>query len=265
MARLPTAIDVGEPRGARLSGAGVRPTDMGLSDLAQGLDQVGQAYFKHNDEEAQKKLQAAQAGYEGEFAQRAAGYDGQEPGFANAETARFDAYFKPVVNDPNLSDGLRFAMQKRLDDLKLRAGQRAIGIEAEKRGGVISEQRAALSAQNISVGLTKFQEVYGAAYKQLTDNYDGSTQDLAKQAGDQADIAMAAALDTVPEADRPAFQARMAALRPGLMAQAWTHEQTATQAYVVNKVKEAQGTTTNMVIGNPDAYSLASATSDELL
>lgn len=265
MARLPTTVDVGEPRGARASGATIRPTDFGLDDIAGAVEQAGQAFAVRDDRKAEKLLQEKQAGYETGFAERAAGYDGSEPGFANHEAGQFDAYFKPIAEDPNIPDGVRFALKRRLDDYRGKAGQRAIGTEAQARAEIIRGQREAQSAQNISVGLTEFQAAYSKSFEGLTNEYDGSTRDFADQAGRLATEAETAALEKVPEKDRPAFQARLAGLKPGLQAQAFAYEQNKHQAYVVEAVKTARANTTNSVIGNPEAYGLAFSMSDELL
>lgn len=265
MARLPGVLDIGDPRGARPSGASVRPTDFALGDLGEAVAQAGQAYLAVADQKAERALLPAQAGYEGEAAQRSAAYDGREPGYANAETAHFDAYFKPITEDPKLSDVQRFALRKRLDVYRQQAGARAVGVEAEKRGGVVAEHRAAMSAQNLSDGMSAFQDLYHKGMKDLSDSYDGSTQDYTRRAGQVADDAMAMALETVPDADHDTFKARVAGVKTNLQGQAQAVEDQRQQAYVVDKVKSAQGRNISTIIGNPDAFSLASSLADEVV
>ncbi|ODT88105.1 glycosyl hydrolase 108 family protein [Phenylobacterium sp. SCN 70-31] len=265
MARLPQSLDIGPARGARSSIPGVGQTDLGLGDLAEGLEAVSRAVGERDSRRAATLLQTAQAGYESGFAQRAAGYDGREPGFANFETSHFDAWAKGLTEDPKLGDGVRLALKRQLDDYRADAGRRAIGVEAKARGEIIADQRRAQSAQNISLGLTGFQASYGAGYQALADGYDGSTRDFTTRAAALFDEQAQAAAEAVPEADRPDFLARLAGLRPGLQAQAFEQEQRAAQAYLVESVKAARATTVNAVLGNPEAYALASSTSEELL
>lgn len=265
MARLPGVIDVGTARGARPSGETVRPTDFALGELAGAVEDVGQAIAVRDDRAAEKRLEAARAQYETDLGERAAGYDGREPGFANEETSHFETYFKTVVDDPELSSGQRFALTKRLDKYRAQAADQARNIEGSRRAGVMAEQRAEVKAQNLNLGVASFQQLYGEAARELQDSYDGSTLDFTTRIGQAADDAMTLAMETVPEDDREAFQTRALGLKAQLMNQAGAYEANKHQAYLVDKVKTAQATTVNMVIGNPDAYGLAFATAGEVL
>ncbi|PZQ57976.1 MAG: hypothetical protein DI570_18920 [Phenylobacterium zucineum] len=265
MAKLPTALDVGVAQGARPSGRTADLDFSGFDDIGQGIAALGEAAEQRNDRQAQKVLTARAAEYETAAAERATQYDGRDPGFANAETGHFDDWAKGLTEDASLSDGVRGALKRRMDDMRARAGNRAIGVEAQKRADILNEQRAAQRAQNLSVGITEFQSRYSTALETLQNDYDGSTRDFATRAGQAADTAAAEVLDLVPETDRADFQARMAGLRPSLQAQALEYEQKRSQAYIVDKVNVARANTTNTVIGNPDAFGLAFSTSEELL
>lgn len=265
MARLPTAVDIPAPRGARPSGRGMQPTDFGLDDLAGAVARLGQAQMERDDRKAQDLLRGAQGEYETGYAERAAAYDGREPGFANAETGHFALWAQGLLERPDVGSGVRYALKQRLDAYQAQAGQRAIGAEADRRASIITEQKQAQTAQNVSKGLTDFNKAYGDAYQALESDYDGSTSDFADRAGKAADEAAAAALANVPEADRAVFQTRMSALKPGLVAQALEYQQKRQNAYLVDGVKAARAGTINTVLGNPAAYDLAIAAAPEMI
>lgn len=265
MARLPGVLDVGAPRGARASGRTADVDFSGLQDIAQGIEAVGEAFARRDDRKAEKIIREKQAEYETGFAERSAAYDGAEPGYANAEAGHFETWAKSLTEAEGVSGGVRYALKRRLDDMRGKAAQRAIGVEAQTRGEIIAEQRRAVKAANISGGVLEFQDLYSQAYEALTNEYDGSSRDFADRAGKLADEAMAKALENVAEADRPDFQARIAGMRPSLQAQALAYEQNKSQAYVVDKVKTARERTLNSVIGNPEAFALADANAEALL
>lgn len=265
MARLPGVLDVGAPRGARASGRTADVDFSGLQDIAQGIEAVGKAFAVRDDRKAEKIIREKQAEYETGFAERSAAYDGAEPGYANAEAGHFETWAKSLTEAEGVSGGVRYALKRRLDDMRGKAAQRAIGVEAQTRAEIIAEQRRGIKEQNLSNGFTTFQSGFMKSLETLDGEYDGSTRDYADRVGALFDEHAKAGLEAVPEADRGDLQARLAGLRPTIQAQAFEREQKKAQKYLVDKVKQARTANLNAVIGMPDAFGLAFANAPEML
>jgi hypothetical protein len=174
MARLPDSLDVGAPRGARLSGDTVRPTDFGLGDVAGAVEQVGQALATRDDRDAEKIIRNAQGPVETRFAELAAGYDGRESGFANKALASFENHFTAVTEDTSYSEGVRSAVRRRLDDYRADFGRRAIGVESQRRAGIVAEQVKVKEEARLGDVAIGFNTAFSAKYQARVDSFDGS-------------------------------------------------------------------------------------------
>jgi hypothetical protein len=264
MARLPTVLDQGSTRGATPSTNVARPVTGALQDLAQGISTVGKALEVVDDKQAKKILLAEQATFEPTLAESAARYDGRQSGFAAQATEAFDQHFKGVMEREDIPGGVRLALRRQVDAYKADVGGRAIGIESEKRAGVIAGQEQVKQAQAVGAGFAVFQKNYGEAYQSLYDNYDGSERNLVTGAERTFEAARQAALEATPEAQRPALEIRLAAQRPQILAQAMEAQDQGHTAYVASKVKETGEATLNSVLTNPAGYAMAAGNAEDL-
>lgn len=264
MARLPDSIDQGSVRAAAPSTNVARPVAGGLEDLAQGISTVGKALAVVDDKKAGQLLLEEQAKFEPVLAESAARYDGQQSGFASQATAAFDQHFKGVLEREDVPEGVRLALRRQADAYKADVGRRAIGIESEKRAGVIAGQEQVKQAQAVGAGFAAFQKSFGEAYQTLYDGFDGSKRNLVTGAEQTFEAARQAALKATPEAQRPALELRLAAQRPQILAQAMQAQDEGHAAFVAGKVKETGEQTLNSVLTNPAGYAMAAANADDL-
>lgn len=264
-ARLPTSVDgVSAPRGAAPSTRTARPTDFGLGDLAEGVMSVGKAFAVRDDRKAQDILRTEQQGFEPQFAERAAQYDGRESGWAARETAAFDDHFKPLLEREDIPQGVRIALSRQVDRYKADFGGRAINVESQRRAGIIGEQQRVLQAQGEAAGMAAFQQTWGPGYQTLADTLDGSKSNHVTQALELFDTSAKAAIEATPEPARAGLQMRMAAQRPTVMAQAMEAQDKAHDGYVVAQVKSTSTAYLNSVVSNPAGYDLAAQNADGL-
>ena len=262
MARLPTFIDVGAPRGARPSGDTVRPTDFGLGELGQAVGEVGQAIEIRADRDAEKIMRAATPSFEQQFGERAANYDGKEPGFANQALASLDNHFTAVSEDPTYSAPVRAALRKRVDAYRADLGQRAIGTETRARAGVIAEQRAVKDEARLGGLEIGFNTAFSEGYQARVDAYDGSDPAFATGVLADFDASAKAAIEAAPETDRTGLEARLAARRVRIHAGALETQDKAHGAFVAQNARGAVSTLANTVVSNPAAYESTRANID---
>lgn len=262
MARLPGTIDVGEPRGSRLSGATVRPTDFGLSDLGAGIEAVGEVMAKRDDQAADKIIRASQGAFETRFAEQAAGYDGRESGFANKAMASFDNHFTAVAEDTTYSEGTRAALRRRLDTYKADFGRRAINVEAERRAGIVAEQAKVKEEVALGEQVVGFNSKFAARYQARVDGFDGSDPNYAQGVLADFDEEAAAALEAAPENLKTTLQSRLAARRVQAHANALDTQDKGHEAFVAKNAETTINVLSNTVLSNPAGYDGAVAEVD---
>ncbi|WP_397402722.1 transglycosylase SLT domain-containing protein [Phenylobacterium sp.] len=260
MARLPDSLDVGAPRGARLSGDTVRPTDFGLGDVAGAVEQVGQALANRDDRDAEKVIAVPQREFELRMAEEAAAYDGAEPGWATKALASFDNHFTAVSEDTTYSQGLRFALRRKLDAYKADFGRRALGVEAGKRAGIVADQERGKTQGKLSEGEIAFDGDFQPRRQARYDSFNGDDPEFMAGITADYDAAAKAQLDAAEPAVRPALEARLNARKVSALAEAMQFQQT-TQAKVVQAATDrGVQALANMVSTNPTSYADATGT-----
>jgi soluble lytic murein transglycosylase-like protein len=254
MARLPDSLDVGAPRGARLSGDTVRPTDFGLGDVAGAVEQVGQALATRDDRDAEKIIRNAQGPVETRFAELAAGYDGRESGFANKALASFENHFTAVTEDTSYSEGVRSAVRRRLDDYRADFGRRAIGVESQRRAGIVAEQVKVKEEARLGDVAIGFNTAFSAKYQARVDSFDGSDPNFANGVLADYDAEAEAALAAAPDDLKTPLQSRLNARRVQVHAQAMEAQDKAHDGFVAKNAERTLGALANNVLTNPAAY-----------
>lgn len=254
MARLPDSLDVGGPRGARLSGDTVRPTDFGLGEVAQAVELVGEARARKDDQDAEKIIRNSQAPIETHFAEMAAGYDGRESGFAGKAIASFDNHFTAVTEDPTYSEGVRAALRRRVDGYKADFGRRAIGVEAERRAGIVAEQEKVKEQALLGEASIGFNTGFSGRYQARVDAYDGSDPQFATGVLADFDAEAQAAIEAAPDKVKPALQASLAARRVQIHAGALEAQDKGHDAFVAKTAERSISALANTVLTNPAAY-----------
>jgi hypothetical protein len=260
MAKLPDTVQAVAPRGARLSPGVVQPgmgLANGLQDVGAAVDQIAQAQSVRDGKAADRALLKAQQDFEPAFAERSAMYDGRQPGFASAENTFFDAHFQQALDDKGLSDGVRFAMRQKLDALKLQFGQRAIGVEMDKRAGVVADQERVKTQARLTQAEIGFDSAYQAKSQARIDAYDGSDGNFAKNLMADFTDAQKAALDAAPDDLKPLLQARLAAKSVTANAQALEMQDKGRLAYMSRAAGETLNGLSNNVLTNPASYDSA--------
>lgn len=257
MARLPAAIDTGTPVGQRASTATLTPTDFGLGGASRSLAEYGEARRKADERQAAEVLREAQSGYAPQFAERAAAYDGSEPGWAAQETAAFDSHFTPLLEREDLPGGVRDALRGQLDAYKIQVGGQAIGVESERRAGVVAERRRVMEETQANLRLSEFDQAFSADLQAAEDNFDGSQADYAAGLMSAYDARAKEVLEGTPEALRPAVERALSARRVNQFAQALVTEDAGQDAYVAGQAKAGAAVLANSILSNPAGYGAA--------
>jgi hypothetical protein len=143
MARLPQSIDMQGPRGATARGTTLDfdGLDNALQGVAREVSRFDQTRKAVDDEEAERILARVQADYSAGAAERWATYDGRELGRDAAETAEWNARLAPVLDDPELPDGVRDSLRRRGRDLTVRIAGQATAAQAQARAQRVAADR----------------------------------------------------------------------------------------------------------------------------
>lgn len=266
--RLPGTLDVGAPRGERPSTATVRTGDLGLGEVAEQVGRYAETRARVDtelaDREAEKTFARASQDFETAQAERVLAYKGEQPGFARDELSALDAHFKPLLDgaaDPKVRDGL----QKRFDRYKAQVGGQALNIETGRRAQVRDRQERAQENAAVMGGVVAFQTAYAALQKPRVDGYDGSQPGFTAGTLQDFDAAAAQALEATPEANRPALQAKLDALKVSEQARAIEVEDKGSAAFVVRNVKSQGAALANAVLTNPAGFDQAAASLDQVV
>jgi hypothetical protein len=263
MARLPGTIDMGGARGARYDGQGIEANRFdGLQDAAEAVDALGQAKAKRDDDAAVKILEAARPTFETRFSEEAAKYDGREPGFAAKSVAAFDDHFTPVAQDPTYSEGVRYALGRRLDAYKSDFGNRALGVEGRVRAGVVAEQRKVADAAELGGQVIGFNAKFSEKFQARVDGYDGSDPNFAAGVLADYDEEAKTALETAPERLKTDLQAALTARRVQVHANALEAQGKGHEAFVAKNADTTVAALANNVLSHPAAYDTTLASLD---
>ena len=135
MARLPQALDLNAPRGVVSRGEALdfSSLDRALQGAAQQVRRVDEARREADDVQAARIIQEAEASYNAGAIERAAAYDGRAPGYAETELKAYDDTFAPVMAREDVSDGVRLALARRVQENRARYGAQALATEAQTR------------------------------------------------------------------------------------------------------------------------------------
>lgn len=256
-AKLPSTLPMQAPRGARPSTASVslQPLAQAADVAAQELRGYAQIKALEADQEAERLLTTFQQEHEPAFQARAAGWDGQTPGFAAREGEAYDLGIDSVMaqtDDP----AVKLALRRRGDAGRAATLARATTFEATRRAEPIRQAEAARRVTQITAGDIAFNTAYGATVKPIYDSFDGQGEEgLMPRVMAAFDAAMTATEPTVPEAVRPEWRAAMAGRRAKEAAQAFAIEEKARSFATASKAVEQGRVLTNQVMTNPALFS----------
>lgn len=218
MAKLPQALDMPAPRAANPSGAALDfgSLDNALQGVAQQIQRVDQARRQADDEEAVRVVEEARQTYALKAAERAYGYDGRQPGYAEAELKAFDDEFAALTDRADLPDGVRMAVGRQVRDLRTRTGAQVIATEAQARGQRAAADRdAAEQAEAVRVLMaidTAFDEKEDARRQDWDGISAGFTDGLRGDWRETSEAAMEGLAPGVLDRLRPMVLSREASL-----------------------------------------------------
>lgn len=273
--KLPGLQD--RPQGAeRPSLATVSPTDLGLGAVAQDMAgweaekrrtrELEEDVQRDQDEQAtQGDFDALTTQFESRFAEAGAAWDGVEPGFARRMTGELETAVAPVLTREGLTPGQRAALESRVNVYRRATAQRAISFEAQKRGGLETERRAAREATAIGTVMSQYAELFGAAKSARDNAYDGSTPDYAAGVLADHDATAQQLIEQAPEALKPRLTETLEARRLQLQAQAMDFEGRAEQGFVANQARTAGERLTNAILTAPSLYETSLADVDQIV
>lgn len=265
------------PQGAaRPSQAAVRPTDLGLGQVARSMEEwAGEVeqtkaleleVERGQAEEAIRPIaERLQGEVETEFATEGAAYDGAEPGFARRQMTRLTERLQGFGDDLPLTSTERDALTRETSQLRERVGQRAIALESQKRGAVVAEGIAAREAVETGRLMAGYMARMAEGRQALDQAYDGSQADYAGQVAALHDTAAAEAIAAAPDHLQARLTQSLAGQRLQLLGSAMDVEQRGEQAYVVGQARTAFDTTLNAVLTAPSMYETAVGGLDPLL
>lgn len=273
--KLPT-LDKAPARAARPSLQTVRPTDLGLGEVARDVAaveaeiettrQLEEEVARTDAEETVRPLlERFQTQFDGEFAEAGARWDGVAPGFARGQTARLSERRTGFGDDQPLTSVERDALERGLNRYGEGVSQRAIQYESQRRGGLAVEAAAARDGAVTGRLTSEYMSAMGARQAERDAAFDGSTDDY--EAGSLADHDLVAMeiLARTPEALKPRVTQQLQAERLRVQARAMHIQVEAEKAYVVGQVRQAGDLTLNALLTAPTMYEQAMGQLDQLV
>ncbi|WP_312598241.1 hypothetical protein [Brevundimonas sp.] len=176
MAKLPQALDMAAPN-ARLGGGAVldfSSLDNALQGAARQVERVDESRRRADDEVAGRVIEEVRQSYMPAASERAYGYDGRAPGFAETELKAFDDHFA-ILDQAEMSDGVRLSVGRQLRDLRTRTAAQAIANEAETRGRRSAADRDAAEQADAVRALMGVQQAFDTAEDERRQTWDGLT------------------------------------------------------------------------------------------
>lgn len=273
--KLPT-LDKAPARAARPSLQTVRPTDLGLGEVARDVAaveaeiettrQLEEEVARTDAEETVRPLlERFQTEFDGEFAEAGAQWDGVAPGFARGQTSRLSERRTGFGDDQPLTSVERDALERGLNRYGEGVSQRAIQYESQRRGGLAVEAAAARDGAVTGRLTGDYMSLMGARQAERDAAFDGSTDDY--EAGSLADHDLVAMeiLSRTPEALKPRVTQQLQAERLRVQARAMHIQVEAEKAYVVGQVRQAGDLTLNALLTAPTMYEQAMGQLDQLV
>lgn len=261
MARLPTDLGYNAPQTARLNlnGEGYAALADAVGDLMGGLQA---AQDEQDDAAALDTVVKEQATFATGHAERAAAYDGAEPGFALAESNLWDQQMDGLIQQSK--GGVRRALIRRAIEGRRGVIMRATQVEAAKRAEPIQQARAAQEANALVKADIDFYGAYGARSKPIYDGFDGTKPGLAIDVLAAFDETVEAQRASVPPQYRPQWEQRMASARAKEFAQAYAIEQKGQDGIAMRGFTDNTRLLSNQLVGNPTLLDGHLARIDEL-
>lgn len=176
MAKLPQSLDMPAPQGRMSSGQALdfSSLDNALQGAARQIERVDESRRKADDEVAARVIETARQAYVPAAVERAGAYDGRAPGYAETELKAFDDHFT-LLDQAEMSDGVRMAVGRQLRDLRTRTAAQAIATEAETRGRRVAADRDASEQAAAVRALMDVQARFDAADDERRQTWDGLT------------------------------------------------------------------------------------------
>lgn len=262
-------------RAERPSLATPSPTDFGLGAVARDMAEVEAEVEETRaiEEEVQREqdrttvepiLRRIQTGVEERFATAAANWDGESPDFARGVMAYVPEAAQADLEAAHLTPGERDALQRGVTQYQEAVGQRAIQLQAQRRGQIAAEAASAREAVETGAFMSRYVAGMGTARAELDATYDGSQPDYAGRVLALHDEQAQAVIEAAPEALRPRLTQQMAATRLQVQAQAIDTEARGEAGYVANQVRTAGNGLLNAVISAPSMYETALTQVDQI-
>lgn len=258
-------VEVRPAQGARPSTAAVRPTDLGLGEVARSLEGwsaeveetrvLEEAVARRDAEETVRPiLENFQTEADAEFNQQGADWDGTTPGFARGAMSRLAERRTGFGGELPLTAVERDALDRGLNLYTEGTSQRAIQFEAQKRGGLMAQAAAARQGAAVSGAIGTYMSEFGAVQAELDASYDGSTDDYVARSLANHDQVAAALLERTPDALKPSVQQALTNQRLQLQGRTMDVEARSTAAFVTGQVRGAIDQSLNGLQSNPGLY-----------
>lgn len=176
MAKLPQSLDMPAPSGTTARGEALdfSSLDNALQGAARQIERVDESRRQADEAVAGRIVEEVRQGYAGAAEARAYGYDGRQPGYAEAELKHFDDHFA-VLDRAELPDGVRMAVGRQLRDLRARTGAAVISTEARTRGQRAAADRDASEQEQAIRALMGVQAAFDQGEDQRRASWDGLT------------------------------------------------------------------------------------------
>ncbi len=251
VARLPGELSLEAPRGRRPG-----PPDTDFRALAAGVGQaigtLGAEIAAYHDDQAADAMLGFQADFQTRAAERAAAYDGTQPGFALGEADAWDREWRTF--EERLPRNQRRFARERADQAKAAYVSQAIGVESQRRGGIVAERQRAVDVTSLAGG----QLAYGAKRNEIEaayDAFDGADPEtFLLDVGARTEAALTAGREAVPERLRPSYDAWAAQERVKEMARAQAAVDDRQDGLLFRGVSDTVREATNQVLDAPDRY-----------
>jgi hypothetical protein len=251
VARLPGELSLEAPRGRRPG-----PPDTDFRALAAGVGQaigtLGAEIAAYHDDQAADAMLGFQADFQTRAAERAAAYDGTQPGFALGEADAWDREWRTF--EESLPRNQRRFARERADQAKAAYVSQAIGVESQRRGGIVAERQRAVDVTSLAGG----QLAYGAKRNEIEaayDAFDGADPEtFLLDVGARTEAALTAGREAVPERLRPSYDAWAAQERVKEMARAQAAVDDRQDGLLFRGVSDTVREATNQVLDAPDRY-----------
>lgn len=257
MARLPQTVEQPGPNGAVSRGMAVD-----FSGLEQAFQHAGGELQKYDearkaadDAVAGREIEQAAGAYQGGAIERAAAYDGRQPGYAAAELQAFDATVAPLLAREDLPDGVRDSLTRQSRDLRVRFGVQAVATEARARGARAAADRDAAEQAEAYKAVMAFNEMFDGLEDARRTEWDGATPGLAE--GLRGDFALARekVLEGLPEPVAERVRSLLQSREVTLQATAMAQEDEARDAGVLRTVTDGVRNLSNRAARDPSILS----------